>query len=282
MTVLAESWGTARRRAPLPAFCSALGLACAALCLASPRPARAEQREAPPPTPAPVDPVSDATRAGTFLPLTVLASVDRTRGFGMAFGGYDSAVKSGRLVSFAEAHVWGPLALRIGAQSNADGQRIGPSVAGRLAFLSERKHGLDAAVSLAYNTEGFTELEGELEVLLALGKSVGDWQLLGNFVYGQDFEGRERDGEVRLAALCHLGSVYYLGLDGRGRIDLELEEDGSRVGGEPKYDVDVGPVFDVLLGPVVVGLHGGLAAVQYDGSAPRFGAVALAGLGTAL
>jgi hypothetical protein len=256
---------------------------CGVLSVATPKLARAELRESPPATPAPSDAVRDATFAGSFVPLTVLASVDRARGFGMAFGGYDSAAKTGRLVSFAEAHVWGPLALRIGAESNAGGRRIGPSVAGRLAFLSEQKHGLDAALSLAYNAEGFTELEGELEVLLAFGKRLERWQLLTNLVYGQDPEGRERDGELRLAALCQLGSVYYLGLDARGRVDLELEDEGAAGGqGEPKYDIDVGPVLDLALGPVVVGLHGGFAAVQYEGMAPRFGAVALAGLGSAL
>jgi len=256
---------------------------CAASSVGAPRVAQGEERETPETPAAPADPVRNATSAGAFVPLTVLASVDRARGFGMGFGGYDTAQKTGRLVSFAEAHVWGPLALRIGAQSNADGQRIGPSVAGRLAFLSEKKHGLDAAVSLAYNAEGFTELEGEIEVLLAFGKTVGNWQLLSNFVYGQDPEGKERDAELRLAALCHLGSVYYLGLDGRSRVDLELaDEKATGARSEPMYDIEVGPVFDLALGPVVIGLHGGFAAVEHEGSNPRFGAVALAGLGTAL
>lgn len=259
----------------------AFALLCASLFVALPRPARAEQPDVPA-RPA-ADPVRDATSAGGFVPLTVLASVDRARGFVMGFGGYDSATRTGRLVSFAEARVWGPLALRIGAQSNAGGERIGPSIAGRLAFLSEEKQGLDAAVSVGYNAEGFSELEGEVEIVLAFGKRVRSCQLLGNVVYGQDPEGHERDGELRLAALGQLGSIYYLGLDGRGRVDLGLEDEGaSGAHGEPLYDIDAGPVLDLALGPVVVGLHGGVAALSYAGAPPRFGAVALAGLGAAL
>jgi hypothetical protein len=226
--------------------------------------------------------VDAATQAGNFLPLTLPASVVRASASGAAYGGYDSAAQNARVVSFAEARIYGPFALRIGAQSSGASERIAPSVTGRLQFVSEPKHGVDAALALAYNAEGFTELEGELEVLLAVGKTFGNLRLLGNLAYGQDVEGEERDGELRAAALYHLGSVYYLGLDARGRIDLGSETATLGTQQESEYDLDIGPVLNLALGPVVVGMHGGVSALQRPGGDTRWGAVVLAGLGTAL
>ncbi len=155
-------------------------------------------------------------------------------------------------------------------------------MAARLQFLSETKHGVDAAFSLAYNAEGFTEFEGEIEAVLAFGKSIGRWRLLGNAAYGQDGEGAERDAEFRAAAFCHLGTIYYLGFDGRGRFGLGSDPAKLSAHSEPLYDADVGPVFQVALGPLALGAHVGISMLDLVHSDPRFGVIALAGLGSAL
>jgi hypothetical protein len=51
--------------------------------------------------------------------------------------------------------------------------------------------------------------------------------LFANLVYGQDPEGRERDGEVRLASLYDLGGLQ-LGVDARVRLDLGEEAEAQR------------------------------------------------------
>lgn len=228
-------------------------------------------------------PVEETARAGSFQPLTLPASVVEMRGFAMAYGGYDSASRDPRLVSFAEARVYGPLALRFGAQTNSATGEIAPSLGGRVQLLSQANHGLDAAAFLAYNAEGFTELEGELEGGLAFGRTFGTWQLLLNLVYGQDLEGKERDGEVRTSVLYHLPPRYHFGIDGRARFDLGEEENGdAKARFEPVFDVDVGPAMSVTLGPLVAGIHGGFAALRFEGTPARYGVVALGGLGAAL
>lgn len=269
---------------------SALGAACVVSSVTSARAAPADQREETRTTTAdepgraatPPNPVADAARSGSFVPLTLPASVTREHVYAMAYGGYDTAARNARFVSFAEARVYGPLALRLGAQSSAGSDEIAPSVAARLQVLSEATQGIDTTVSLAYNAEGFTEFEGELELVIAVGRSFGNWQLVGNVAYGQDPEGEERDGEFRTALLYHVGTHYYLGLDGRGRADLGSDRDKLREHNEPLYDVDVGPVANLAFGPVVFGVHGGLSAVEHVDENTRFGGVVLAGLGTAL
>jgi hypothetical protein len=259
-----------------------LAAAAAVVTLGTTSLAAAEERDVASSEP-PKNPVEDAARAGSFQPLTLPASVIKAHGFAMAYGGYDSAGRNARLVSYAEARVYGPFALRFGAQSNTVTGEVAPSLGGRVQFLSQANHELDAAAFLAYNAEGFTELEGELEGGLALGRSFGNWQLLLNLVYGQDFEGRERDGEVRTSVLYHLPPRYHFGIDGRARFDLGEEEEGTvEAHHEPRFDVDVGPVVSVTFGPLVAGLHAGFAAIQFEGSQPRYGVVALGGLGAAL
>jgi hypothetical protein len=247
--------------------------------LAAPALALAEEQDAPAP---PSSSVSEASRQGQFLPLTLPADVGPARVLAAAYGGYDSAARGGRFVAFADARLYGPLALRLGAQSTGAGERIAPSAAARVQFLSQAKLGLDAAFSLAYNAEGFTEFEGEIEAVLALGKTFGNWRVLSNLAYGQDPEGRERDGEFRLAALRAFGTRYNLGLDGRCRIDLGSDESELRDHDESALDLDVGPVLNVVLGPVVLGAHAGFSAVQPEDRDTRLGVVALAGLGSGL
>lgn len=226
--------------------------------------------------------VQEATRVGNFLPLTLTPTVSRVHALAAGYGGYDSAQSGARLESFAEAHIYGPFALRFGAQSRNLNQSVSPSVTGRVQLLSEADHGFDGAVSLAYKAEGFDEPEGEVELVLAAARSVGRWRLIGNLGYGQDPEGRERDGELRGAFLCRLGSIYYLGLDARGRFDLGSERAHLRARNEPTFDLDVGPVLNLALGPIALGVHGGLSVLQrVDGDA-QAGFVALGGLGTAL
>lgn len=227
--------------------------------------------------------VQTAARAGQFLPLSLSPSVGPNRALGGGFAGYDSAAQAPRFESFAEARVYGPFALRFGAQTRAENQTIAPSIMGRAQILSQASHGIDGGVALAYKAEGFTELEGEIEVLVAVARSFGNWRVLGNLAYGQDPEGRERDGEFRAAALCHLGTLYYLGLDGRARIDLGEEQgEAQKAHEEPKFDFDVGPVLHVALGPVALSAHAGVSGTRRGEADTRVGFMGLAGLGTAL
>jgi len=226
--------------------------------------------------------VQTATQSGQFLPLALSPSVGPNRALASGFGGYDNAALAPRFESFAEARVYGPLALRFAAHMRSENQTVAPSIMGRVQILSQAKHGFDGGVAVAYKAEGFSEPEGEIEVLIAAARTFGSWRLVGNLAYGQDPEGRERDGEVRAAALCHLGTLYYLGLDSRLRIDLGEENEALKVHEEAKFDFDAGPAFHVALGPLALSAHAGLSGTQRGEGNTRVGFVGLAGLGTAL
>lgn len=225
-------------------------------------------------------PVSRAAADGEFLPLTLTARVGATAAVAASYGGYDSA-RGAVMESYGEVTLWGPLALR-GTAGIGDGtHRLRPSVAGRVQVLSQRRHGVDGALSIAYRAEGFTEAEGEIETVLALSRTIRGATAIVNLAYGQDPEGRERDGEVRAAVLGAVSRRVQLGVDGRWRFDLGSDEAVLRAGHELAADVDVGPVAAIALGPLAVTAHGGGSVVRPVNGGYRVGLVALAGLGTA-
>jgi hypothetical protein len=220
--------------------------------------------------------VERATEAGAYLPLTLSPEVGKTAALGDVSGGYDSAAAAPRFLSFAEVRVYGPFAARVAVTSNEEGEALRPSVAGRAQFLDQQRHGVTAAVALAFKAEGFTEPEGELETTLSLGRRFGRSLLIANLVYGQDPEGRERDAEVSAAWLVRLATWAHVGVDGRGRFDLS-----PAIAEEPRYALDVGPVSNLALGPLALSTHVGLSSLARAEQEPRFGVVATAGLGTA-
>lgn len=219
---------------------------------------------------------SSSSRAGMFLPLTMGASTTSQRAFTRGFGGYDSARRSARVESTTDATLIGPLAARVTIEY---GERVGalrPGGGLRLQTLHQEKHGIDMTVGAFYRAEGFTEAEGEIEGVLAFARGIDRWGLFANLVYGQDPEGNERDGEVRLATLYELG-LMQLGFDSRARFNLGNQSPQQANKGEATLDMQAGGLLTYALGPVAILAHAGFSGVENHGIF-RSGAVALAGL----
>jgi hypothetical protein len=216
----------------------------------------------------------DSVASGAFLPFTVSAAIEKQAALGSAVGGYDGAHGAGVFEAAAEVRVFGPVALRGGAVYSSAADRLRPSLGARVQALRESRHGVDGAVGVAYRPEGFTEPEGELEAVFSVGSHLGATYLIGNLAYGQDPEGNERDGEVRLAALHPLGPLF-VGGDARARFDL-----GSAAAkNEPRLDAVIGPVASYIAGPVSLLVQGGASALKLRGATSKIGALVLGGVG---
>src|SRR5262249_29423837 len=139
----------------------------------------------------------------------------------------------------AEVRIWGPFAIRGGAEYSTERREARPTIGGRGQFLRQERHGIDGSFSVFYRPQGFTEPEGEIESFVSLGRRFDRVALLGNLVYGQDPEGNERDGEVRLASLYGVGR-WSLGFDSRMRFALGAQR-GAMALAEPKFDLLAGP-----------------------------------------
>lgn len=257
-----------------------VGVAIACCALLQSHALHAQEREEPGREPASwTAAVQRSVAAGSYLPLSLAPDVGATTAHAAAQFGYDGARDAATLRSFAQATVYGPLALRLGAASSNAG-RVAPLVAGRVQLLKQPAHGVDFAGSLFYKAEGFTELEGEIEGVLSVARRFDAWLLLATLAYGQDPEGRERDAELTLGCLLQLSRMAQLGLDARGRFGLGEEEEAERAA-EPESDLQAGPVLNLALGPVVVSAQGGVSAVRREDETTRVGLIAAAGLGSA-
>lgn len=225
------------------------------------------------------DPAVVASSNGSFLPQTLSAEVGSTSVFAYGSGGYDSS-RSGPLIDSAvEAHVWGPFALRFQATYSNDTDKMRPSIAGRVQFLRQERHGLDGSVTVFFKTEGFTETEGEIETFLSLGRRFERVTLVGDLVYGQDPEGNERDGEVRGAVFRQWRWLTY-GLDSRVRFAIGTQH-GHAATTEPVFDFLGGPVVAAATGVGAVFAQAGPSAFQLENGPTRVGMAVLAGLGAA-
>jgi hypothetical protein len=226
------------------------------------------------------DRLAESAGAATFAFFAQSAQVDRQRALAVGFGGYDGAARAGLFESDAEVTLFGPVAIRGGAVYSPTGGRLRPSVGGKAQVLRSALHGVDGSVGVFYRPEGLTEPEGEIEGFAAIGGAIGRTYLIGNLLYGQDPEGRERDGEVRLSALRPAGRRVLLGVDGRCRFDLGSDATKLATHGEPTFDALAGPAANVLIGPVALLAEAG-ASVRRLGGTTTFGPYAIAGVGTA-
>jgi hypothetical protein len=204
---------------------------------------------------------SDSAQAGMFLPFSEAPRTDSARAFTTALGGYDGARNSAMLEGRGEVTVYGPIALRVGVLYTQSPEQLRPTVGARVQALSQADEGIDMSIGAFYKPEGFTEGEGELEGVFAFGRRFGRAGIVGDLVYGQDPEARERDGEVRLAALYTATARLQFGFDSRVRFDLGTEQDKLEEEGGAEYDLIAGPLLSYTLGEVAVGVQGGLSVL---------------------
>lgn len=245
--------------------------------LAVASPARAQQEEpqiekpvAPPPE------VATAIRDGALLPSTLAPRVGAAGAVAFGFAGYDGARAAPIGSATAEVRVWGPLALRGGAEYADTRRAPRPTIGGRVQILRQERHGLDGSLSVFYRPEGFTEPEGEIETFVSLGRRFDRLSVFGNLVYGQDPEGNERDGELRFASLYAAGR-WTFGIDSRVRFALGTRR-SAMAQAEPKLDLIAGPLAAATVGPLALFAQAGpsLLALSDRMSA---GVAALGGLG---
>lgn len=126
-----------------------------------------------------------------------------------------------------------------------NGDRNGPSARVRYQILSQERAGVDLAAGVRFKTEGFHPDKGELEFILAAGKSYGNFDLVLNGVFGVATGGEEgKDIEVKAFAGYRFSDAVRAGLD--SRLQMEVEDEAA-VPAAPK----VGRDFDLRAGPAV-------------------------------
>jgi hypothetical protein len=216
-------------------------------------PAWADHVDAEPLAPTTFDLAQDSAFAPT------IARADG-RGGALATGvmNYDRATRATTLDLAGDVELLGPLRLTLRVDNVASHGR--PGIGGSYQFLSEAKHGVSSTAYLAYKTEGFTEVEGEFEGLVAFGKTFGRVRGVFNVAYGQDADGKERDGELALHAHTPIGTSVLVGATARYRDALGSGGDAGVI-----RDGFGGLTGTVAAGPVGITAMAGVAGVQTTG-----------------
>jgi hypothetical protein len=221
--------------------------------------------------------ITTAAREGALLPSTLAPRVGATAALAVGFAGYDGARSSPIGGATAEVRVWGPFAIRGGAEYSTERKEARPTIGGRVQILRQERHGIDGSLSVFYRPEGFTEPEGEIESFISLGRRFERISVLGNLVYGQDPEGNERDGEIRAAALYGAGR-WAVGLDSRFRFALGTQK-SANAAAEPKLDLLAGATASATVGPVALFALAGPSVLKVTGDT-AVGVAALGGVGS--
>ena len=222
--------------------------------------------------------IQQAAGSGALSPLVLSADLVPERALVLGSGGYDTARKGALFDSAAEVRVWGPIALRAGVTYSDDTRRMRPSVGARVQLLRQGAHGVDGTLTTAYKSEGFNEVEGEIETTFAVGRRFNRLYVLGNVAYGQDPEGNERDGELRVSAL-RLQRIGVWGLEARGRTAIGPQH-GTNSAVEPRADAVGGLVGALSLGSFAFYAEVGPSALRLPGSDFRWGVASWAGVAT--
>jgi hypothetical protein len=226
---------------------------------------------------APAAEISAAVREGLFLPSTLAPRVGAVPALVSAFGGYDGARGAPIASATAEVRLWGPIAIRGGAEYSQARKEARPTIGGRVQLLRQERQGVDGALGVFYRPEGFTEPEGEIETFVSLGRRFDRLAVLGNLVYGQDPEGNERDGELRVASLYAMGR-WTLGVDARLRFAIGAQKSAMAMS-EPQLDLLAGPIATVIAGPVALFSELGPSLLKVAGHT-SVGVAGLMGIGS--
>lgn len=128
---------------------------------------------------------------------------------------YNGASKTTTVDLNGEVQLFGPVRLVLRVDNVFNKAR--PGIGAAVQWLDERKHGVSSSAYFSYKAEGLTELEGELEGLVSFGKQFGPVHGTLNLAYGQDPEGRERDGEAALGLHIEPLRGLFTGVVGRYR-----------------------------------------------------------------
>ncbi len=199
----------------------------------------------------------EVAQDSAFVP-TIARADNHGNGVVLAAMTYDRATRASELDVVGDLALAGALHLVLRADNITSHGR--PGIGASYQFLSEARHGVSSTAYLMYKTEGFTEPAGEIEGLVAFGKTLGPLRGVVDIAYGQDADARERDGELAVHVHTPIGERVLVGVTGRYRDALGSGGDRGVL-----RDAFGGLAATVVVGPVGVTTMAGLAGVQTTG-----------------
>jgi len=243
---------------------------------------------------APLRTAERSAAAGVFLRLVESPTTSTHQVAVGSYGGYDGSRQGalfetrGEVVLMSRAGLERRSALGLslvgggayaaGAPGRSD--TTGARVGFKLQPLFQEQVGLDVALSVTYESRGFN-LVPAVSTDLLLARQIGQAQLLFNAGVGAGLRESECSGRVRAAILLPLLAQLGVGLEARGQLDLERDQDEPA--GETDYEFAASAVANYAISHFSLTAGAGPGAIRYrNGQATEVGVVATVGIGAAL
>jgi hypothetical protein len=224
---------------------------------------------------------TSAREATRFLPGTSTAIVGASAATTAAWGGYDTAAHTAVLSVGTELRIVSRVSIVAGvAYGNAALADVGlrPQVGARVQLLREAASGIDASAAFMFRQDRFTSEDGLFQGTLALGRSFGATSAVLNVTYGQDGEGDDHQGEVRVAGIRRVRGGLHLGVEGRYMHSLASTDPHRAMNGTPSVEALAGPVVAYMVGRWAFVAEAGLSAREV--ARLETGVTTLGGIGT--
>ena len=218
-------------------------------------------------------------RAAHFLPGAFDAEMDvTTTAVGGGWGGYDGATKNPVVSATAEAWIVPRLSFTAGFGSTTQPGEVRLRAQGgvRVMLLDQRHNGVNAAVGFLYRQDRFANEEGMLEWSALFSRRFGATLAIANFVYAQDGEGDDHEGEVRAVGLQDFGMRLHIGLDSRVRASLGSSDPHRAEHSNPTFEFNAGPLLAYSMGRFSLMSEAGISGQKVDRL--RAGVLVLGGL----
>jgi hypothetical protein len=220
-----------------------------------------------------------SARQGMMLPSVVPTDTSlATRGTATSWAGYDAARSSFVLRTFADATLYGRLALRAGISYLPDSLNSSaqPNVGARVQILRQDKHGFDLGVGTFYRMDRFTTEDGLIQAVLTAAVHLGKTGLFGNLAFGTDAEGDDQEGEVLVAMLHSINQALQLGFEARTRFKIASDDPKRHAEPVENADLSIAPSLSYGIGPIALLAQAGVSALHVRDW--KVGPIAMAGM----
>ena len=226
--------------------------------------------------------IERSVRGTHFLPGALDAEMDTTTtAAGSGWAGYDGATKNPVANSTAEVWIVPRLSFMAGFGSTTQPGEVRLRAQGgvRVMLLDQHHSGVNAAVGFLYRQDRFANEEGMLEWSALFSRRFGATLVIANFIYAQDGEGDDHEGELRAVGLRDVGTRLHVGLDSRIRTSLGSSDPHRAEHSNPTLEFNAGPLLAYSVGRFSLMSEAGVSGQRVDRL--RTGVLVLGGLAAA-